>query len=447
MQKKKFTESEIVQKNNRFAYLMKNKQEENNRLIEDIDAWLEKYGIVNLPFKKSEFNQQKAKILMYDEYGESLANHVEQIINLRYALGYTTMCYAVKKLSNIAIPVCAIYSRHRLDQVWNFRKAQIIRSKYYQYLMEGKDDAGELIRTKYHPCHLVLTVPHSEGLYKGKRFYARELMSEFNKLRKLPFWKEQVYAGEYGVEVKKNNKHGLHIHVHSLVLLRPGCSVNKVRSLIEQHWRQNTSNKSDYSGIHFETLYTVNRETGKKKALNKRSSIKEYLAGVLECIKYHFEPKCLEKYQVDDYGKIYEYDIDLIQEILDNTKGMRLYSRFGAFYKCKELNFNNLDKETESEEEANAANEEDVMSSVDGYQDRMIDPETLQKVNPEDCTIIFCSPTHLSQYSSDTPPQYSSLWDMVHKRPFDVPLKEILKEFFLGKHEAMKHYKPQDEFG
>ncbi len=40
--------------------------------------------------------------------------------------------------------------------------------------------------------------------------------------------------------------------------------------------------------------------------------------------------------EIDEFG---DYDINLLNETLVNTKGKRLYSRYGKFYKEKDLSF------------------------------------------------------------------------------------------------------------
>jgi len=67
----------------------------------------------------------------------------------------------------------------------------------------------------------------------------------------------------------------------------------------------------------------------------------------------------------------------LIEEILRNTKGKRLYSRFGAFYKVKELCFNKLEKDDEP------------MAEVI---DEVINPFTHEAVESEKTEIVMFYP-------------------------------------------------------
>lgn len=347
------------------------------------DYLKDRYDIKFLPAYKKEYKAVKNQLLEYDAYGEQLEEMVGELITLYYSLKPIMMMAQLDQCDNRINPINFLYSRHRMDFVWNARKSQLIRNKYYNFFKEAKDEHGRLLLTHYNPIHLVLTVPHKNGYYKGKSFYARELIADFNKLRKTATFKKYIYGGEYGVEVKKGDN-GLHIHIHSFLLQHPEYSRNEASNALVREWRVITGNDSGYSGIHYETLYTWKKDSNGKPTmmLDKESGkpvpIKDYLRpgdtlerlieGVMECIKYHYKPGALER--IDG-----NYDIELIQEVLNNTKNLRMYSRFGAFYKIKELSFNNLDRKDEPE---NEETEEDIMGSLDKIHLMVpdIDPET-----------------------------------------------------------------------
>lgn len=395
--------AKALKKQYKFGYTVRNKQNTNDKLKADLDEYLAGHGI-ELPGDKKDFTRWKARIFQVEEYGDAMESRFKDLVNLRYALCQNRGYYAEftgegpgsrKKLQ----PLAFWYSKHRLDAVWNWRKSQIIRQKYYQFLKDAKDEKNRLLLDHYQPIHMVLTVPHTNGLWAGKRFYARSLMATFTKLRKLPLWNQFIYAGEYGLEVKKSAKHGLHIHIHSFILQNPQYSVSTVRDWIADEWKKLTGNSSDYTGIHYETLYTW--QPGKKgKAVKKyivpgKSDLKEYLAGVMECIKYHFKPDCLEK---DETG---EYDIQLIDEILTNTKGLRMYSRFGRFYNEGLLKFQNLDKVETDEEPTNEELEKDVLTTTDGVEERIYNPHTGRKAVRGEYSIVVAKPNNLKYLSKD----------------------------------------------
>ncbi|GAB4049401.1 hypothetical protein [Spirosoma litoris] len=432
---------------NRFGYTVRNKQVLNNRLKAQIDDFLSEYDI-QLPDSKTAHNANARHIYQRDRFGDELESRFEQLVNLRYAVGDTKGYYArfqnggAEKLQ----PLAFWYSKHRLDNVWNWRKSQIIRNRYYRFLETATDEAGVLLLDYYKPVHMVLTVPHENGLWKGKRFFARELIKAFTAMRKEPEWKQYVYAGEYGIEVKRSKHgHGLHIHLHSFILQNPAYSVEHVRAVIDRLWRKQTGNESTYSGIHYETLYTWKRDGKNNIILDKKgnpikdyiqpgqSDLNHYLSGVLECIKYHFKPDCIQTRE----GK---YDIELIDEILCNTKNLRMYSRFGAFYRQSLLNFNVL-QQTEPEEQPTGfmeaedydawKDEYDANTSVDGVEERIINPFTGQPARRSEFDIAIGKPTDLQYKTKDGPNAYegylykrdSSLFRIAPK----LSLKEVIK--------------------
>ncbi|KAB7728436.1 hypothetical protein F5984_18875 [Rudanella paleaurantiibacter] len=386
----------------KFGYTVRNKQVANEKLINQIDSFLLEYG-VELPDSKFVHDQTRQQVYNYDAYGDSLDSRFEQLVKLRYALGEGKGYYAMfeKEGKSKLVPLAFWYSKHRLDHVWNWRKSALVRSKYYNYLATATDATGKLLMHHYRPIHLVLTVPHKNGLWKGKRFYGREIMAMFNLLRKEPAWKKYVYAGEYGLEVKRSNDHGLHIHLHSFLLQRPQYSVKEVQTVLETLWRKYTGNDSNYSGLHYETLYTYKSNqdgTVTKEYIRPgKSDINHYLSGVLECIKYHFKPDCI---QTTDG----QYDLELIDEILVNTKRLRMYSRFGAFYKCAELNFDNSALEPvvlPTEDELTDDQPENITSSTAGVEERLINPFTEEPATLADYEVMIGKPSYLRYYGTD----------------------------------------------
>ena len=110
--------------------------------------------------------------------------------------------------------IAANTCKHKYCNVCNARRCKEIR-KRYRFLFE-KDES---LLKDYDFMHLTLTVPHTAAGWNGKQWYAEDLMKKFNLMRKRSWWKSTVYAGEFGVEATKNGN-GLHIHIHSLLLVR-----------------------------------------------------------------------------------------------------------------------------------------------------------------------------------------------------------------------------------
>ncbi len=356
------------------------------------------------------------------------------------------------------------YSKNRIDPVWNWKKSKLIRTVYYRFLQSTR------IHEEYTPVHITLTLPHPGGLYKGKKFYARELIDEFNLLRKLPFWKRFVYAGEYGVEVSGGKENGLHIHIHSLAFLH-SCHLKQFRELLQKVWKDRTGGsqvwveslyiyKKGDNGQYITTMkdskdlttfeqpdgtYTSTPEgktfvrkkfyiTDERTAIQKsdlQNTEKEkqildlYTRAILECIKYHFKD---ESIKLPDGN----FNIFLINEILQNTKGKRLYSRYGKFYNESNLNFNQIDKEEISTNEANDST--------------VINPFTLEEIPVNKTQLVIFKPEHI-HYSgkSSINPNTPFLHNLeVYEFMQGKSVKEILKliieaKFKRGKKSAKGH--------
>ena len=367
----------------RFGWRMKSKLTDNEKLAAAILDHCALYG-VDLPDNRKDFKRERAAVLRLDEYGDQLADLLEPLAKLHYALRQTFGTYAEfgdgenKRL----VPLTFFYSRHRLDYAWNLRKSQLVRQRYAEFLAGATDEAGRRLIDHYLPVHLTLTVPHQNGVFRGETFYARQLIECFAELRKTDTWKQVVYAGEYGLEVKrgKGNAHGLHIHTHSFLLQHPEYTVHQVRKRLEVEWKVITGNTSQYSGMAYETLYCKKKNAaGRMEKVYLEpgvSPLADYTAGVMECIKYHFKPDCLTKVGGG-------FDMDLIIQVLGNTQGLRMYSRFGAFYKQPALNFNRLHEATPVDELSTEALDEEVRASSDGVEERLVDPRTMTLAEPD----------------------------------------------------------------
>jgi len=305
-------------------------------------------------------------------------------------------------------------SSHRLDPVWNYKKSKLIRGLWFRYLQETK------IHEQYQPMHLMLTVPHKNGEWKGKRFYAREFIERFNKLRKFPGWKRCIYGGEYGIEVTRKGNSGLHIHMHCLVFQHkhPSKKFGRIgqRDLVNRYvrmmWRRLTGAEITW----YETLYVHRKDEsgkfmmeetaegvpfldksgsyedesgnahvidsqlirGKRKkfylddsdpwfgALPAEEKLKHYCDGVLECIKYHFKTDCFK-------GKAGTWDVELMREVLQHSRYLRMYSKFGAFYREAKLNYSRIEKAVIPEDLTVLA-AEGIAPCEDGVENRVTNP-------------------------------------------------------------------------
>jgi len=217
-----------LQASRRWEAKVSARQKFNGHCLEAIWHFLNDNGIV-LPRYKSQFKENKSQILQYEDYGDQLEVTFGRLINMYYtikdsgfSLGAAFMGTEGQIETQTIVHAC---SRAKLDQVWILRKEQIIRKTYRNWLAQGMAE-GWLFN--YTPVHIVLTVPHADGLYKGKRFYGDQILSDFNLIRKNALWLSMVHGGEYGLETKRGrSENGLHIHVHSFALLNKIYDVSK----------------------------------------------------------------------------------------------------------------------------------------------------------------------------------------------------------------------------
>lgn len=411
----------------RFGYKVKTRSDQNDELRAAIKSFLADHDI-SLPPYKQDYKQYYERVYNHDA---ALAERFELMAQLYYGLAGGKGYYALfeQGAEQKLVPMAFWYSRHRLDFVWNWRKSQIIRSRYRQYLETATDAQGRKLIEHYQPIHLVLTVPHRDGRFEGERFYAKRLIKLYHELRRSACFKQYIYAGEYGVEIKRSKDHGLHIHVHSFILQHPEYSVNQVRAELVAAWKKLTNNTTEYSGLHYESLYTHERNAKGalvKSYINpKTATVDQYLSGVMECIKYHFKPGCLEQTNG-------EFDILLIDEILTNTKGVRLYSRFGAFYKEKALNFNNLETQgTEVVDEQTGEVIEEITGGDSAKSEAtLINPFTLEPAKAQEYSIAIGatkSVHHRPARAAIPYEPYLSYDTKLAIAPPDLSLKEVIK--------------------
>jgi hypothetical protein len=361
-------------------------------------------------------------------------------------------------------------SRHRLDPVWNFQKSKLIRGIWFRFLEKTR------LHEQFQPMHLMLTVPHTDGQWKGKKFYAREFIEKFNLMRKYSGWKRCMFGGEYGIEVTRKGSNGLHIHLHSLVFQHKQFRRDLVNRYIRMIWRRLTGAQVtwyetlyvhrkdesgkfimeasadgipviDRSGQYTDDIRDYSMETagirGKKMkfyldesepwftALSPEERMKHYLNGVMECIKYHFKIDCFRK------GRD-EWDVDLMKDVLRYSKGLRMYSKFGAFYREKELNYSRLEKPDLAPAELNTAIDENIAEAeksanlhplTDGIEGRVINPYTRKPCERGDYVVVLSLPESVKHYGRQR--DYQPIISNLHHegyfkiRPF-IPLRRIL---------------------
>ncbi|WP_425420896.1 protein rep [Phaeodactylibacter xiamenensis] len=307
---------------------------------------------------------------------ELTAKQVEELFNLRCSLASCCQTALFRNhVKNDAKEFLAAYTcKHKCCPVCNANRSKKTRLKYIKFFEKNPD-----ILRNYDFMHLTLTVPHSPEGGRFEGFYSKELMQCYNQMRKRKFWKERVYAGMLSVEVTKNES-GLHVHIHSLLLVRKkrqnrnelyrevllawneitGSQVagleisDEVRSSIKEVNKGRITDQDidqmDASGSTFiglENLYIITKSGKKRYVKPKDEGL--FIAGIMECIKYHFQPIALKK-----DGTL---DVELLTEILPAIKRQPLHKKFGAFHSgtknahpdAKMLNVNNAKEEDEED--------------------------------------------------------------------------------------------------
>lgn len=275
---------------------------------------------------------------------------------------------------------------HKACFICNYSRQKKVRRKYMrwfnenEHLIEIEDKKGKrkiitnyqkehkfqtatvTQKVKYDIMFLTLTVPHSNGKFRGKAFYQKEIRAIFNQMRKTDIWKQWVYGGEFGIEITKR-ENGLHIHIHSLIFVRKAKqSRNQLHKFILSKWNSLTVDKDakrdrfnqetkdgikksnklltdddilslNPRGATIINLNTVfNWQNGNKKRI-KEFGGDEMMKAVMEAISYHFEPTAFDK----SSG---EFDLPLLIELLPSLFNLRVYDRFGVLYKETPLSLN-----------------------------------------------------------------------------------------------------------
>lgn len=418
------------------------------------------------------FTDRETGECFYDDYVElakayyTLRNNSPAV----YALfKHTTNNHYLKQL------VATCCSRHRLDPVWNYRKSKLIRGLWYRFLQNSR------VHEVHQPMHLMLTVPHKDGQWRGKEFYAREFIDKFNQLRKYRGWKRLMYGGEYGIEVTRSGKDGLHIHLHSLVFQRKEFSRDLANRYIRKIWRHLTGAEVtwyetlyvyrkdaagkfimeasdggipvlDKSGKYTDDVYNYSLETegirGKKKKfylddrevwfmdLTDDEKLKYYCDGVMECIKYHFKTDCFK-------AKDGSWDVELMKDVLKHSRNLRMYSKFGAFYREKSLNYSRLekpDKPTLPDDETQIA-AEGINPDSDGVEGRILNPYTAKPAEAGDYSVVLALPEE-QPHSKDKngnvrAPVSNQVHDIFFKIRHGTSIREVISAIMVSQYERI----------
>ena len=488
LEAKAYTNADFVNFNRNQQRKIAHKRRDACKMADAIKGFLDKRGVPVTKGLKDDFNRDTGELFENEQYADlgEFYWKLKGINKSIYAVFQDHHTYR-KDVQLMA----TWYSKHRLDPVWNFRKSQMIRKVYKDYIgkkmvhtyddgcivtnknssvVYTKDDDGDtLIQSgdnEFYPIeifeekelikacsgvHIMLSVPHAGGLWQGKDFYAKELLGKFHEMRRATFWKRAIYGGEYGLEITKSpNGHGLHIHIHSLAFINPHYSINEVRDWIRERWHQLTGaqatwcdglfnyKKNEKGQFILDTKNGLPYKDGKGEFVRKKfrvngsSSLADYTKAVLETIKYHFKGDEMVK----PSG---EYDIPLMMDILKHSKRLRFYSRFGAFYKDYELDMDKLRKERVAPEGETDEEGEDVgLASAADVEQRVLNPFTNEL--DSNYRMAFCNPENLN-YTSKKSRRPNVLTN--YNDAFFLPimkgytLGEVIREMVQGNYRAL----------
>lgn len=400
----------LVKSNNRHAYKISRKFKQQIDLSKQIAEYLKTIGLDITHFKK------------YKEVGKSCIDFsTGEVLNEAYAENQRLIHYyfelrkrgaflkQFKKSGKTQIRN-AIYSRHRLCAVANYLKYKRLSKIWRGYMQTNFEKLQE-----HTPLHVVLTVPHKEGVWNGKTFFAVDLIKKFQQLRNKTKCKKYFAGGEYNCENKQSpNGNGIHSHLHILCFMPKQYSINEAREEIVNEWQRLTGGFM----VHCESLYYKEKvvhqyaenlqdwqktEKWQKRYISSNSTAQDWEKGMLECLKYHFKSDdYVQKelspngnYITKKIGKTVQYDISLIKTILDNTENVNLYGRFGFCYNDTTLNLNHKKDDapapSEADTQASGEGEEVTMGKIENGEAYSVNPETLEKLEDNDFTLLYCT--------------------------------------------------------
>lgn len=327
--------------------------------------------------------------------------------NLHKCASNTLYAADYDKIRLIAPLTC----KHKLCNICNWNRQKSIRRKYMRWFENNKMlcriSKGKNIKyctqaqlesflnknfkvlsenIEYDLMHLTLTVPHTVGGWRGSDIYIDEIIKTFHDMRRLKWWSDFVYGGEYGVETTKNDS-GFHTHIHSLLMVKKRTnSRNLLHYEIFREWNRLTVN-SESERLEFTDYQIQKILKGNKlftedyvKALNPKGAtliglnciyttknqgnqfVKVYtsewgseamMRGVMETISYHFKPRTFHKGESDT-----NFDVARIIEMLPKVQGKILYRRFGVLEKESVLSIKGNSEEQDYRETSEECDEE-----------------------------------------------------------------------------------------
>ncbi len=402
------------------------------------------------------FTDQSSGELLFDEYNQLARAHYALFQNSPAA--YALFKHPVQDhfSSHGIVFTC---SKHRIDPVWNYIKSKKLRASIHGWMQ------AEQIHERYQPMHLVLTVPHPGGVWTPPgtndelTFYAKEMVSYFNLMRKSSAWNKYIYGGLLCLEITRKGANGLHIHIHAMVLQHPQYDRNEVYDYISAEWEQLTggtkcwyetlyihrkANPEDKRSAwiletddHGNKIWDQDRQEFKKKKfyldtreewfneLSVEAKFDTYVSGVLECVKYHFKYESFKTGRKIEGTNVDEWDIQLIADVLRYSKNLRMYDKFGQLYGVKRLSLSHIEEQASVEATQGFISAE---PESDGVENNVINPFTQMPAVKGEYVRVLALPQyieHHGQYQNFRPvnlPEHDVYFEIKE----DIPIRRVI---------------------
>ena len=388
---------ETILRNRRYEFLLSKKKKTNLNLVQQINEYIENQIGYEIP---NDSQERKELISFLVQNGQNEDAELVRLQNYLKIGRSLSSAFLTPNAEITTFTIGHTYNKNRICYIWNFVKERKVRGIYFRWIeknleliktkipvhivltikrdeegkFKGQEFYGHLLlnefnRLRTHPIFDLYCYGGEYGVEtkKGKfskgfhiHIHSFTLLNRkinFERIRKNSKATNKVIHNllEFYYKAFENKLGNLpkifpkkrddSICQLKLVSQKIGTSPKIFEIILRYFWHL----KTGANQVHCERLFTKKRnEEGEieyrylvnpDKTL-KKEIIKEYITinspsekiceAILECIKYHFKPDLFH----DEFG---QFDIPLIGKILYETKRKRLYSRFGEFYKIREL--------------------------------------------------------------------------------------------------------------
>ena len=418
-----------IQKNRRYEYLLAKKKKQNLNLVYQIKEYFENQIGYEIP---NDSQERKELISFLQQNGQNEEAELVRLQNYLKVGRSISSAFLTPNAEITTFTIGHTYNKNRICYIWNYVKERKVRSIYFSWIEKNlelikskipvhivltikRDEDGKYKSDEFYGHHLlsdfnrIRTHPIFDiycygGEYgvetkKGKftsglhiHIHSFTLLNKkfnFEKVRKnskatnkvlhklLEFYYKEFNDKLYDIDLVYPKKRNDTILQLKKIVQRLGISAKIFGTILRHFWFE----KTGANQVHCERLFTKKRnEDGEiqfkyrvnpdktlkkeicKEYINSNSTSEKICESILECIKYHFKPDVFN----DEYG---QFDIPLIGRILYETKRKRLYSRFGEFYKIRELAISFKEEDLDEEQqELKVGNIDEIPNVIDHNQ-------------------------------------------------------------------------------